>query len=80
MSSHLLSLVLAFAKLSCMFSSLGSKRPQGAYTGEIAPDMLVDAGVKYVILGHSERREYFGETDKDRYMHECLHILPEPAL
>lgn len=38
---------------------------KGAYTGEIAPAMLVDAGVKYVILGHSERREYFGETDAD---------------
>ena len=36
----------------------------GAYKGEIAPAMLVDAGVKYVILGHSERREYFGETDE----------------
>ncbi len=36
---------------------------KGAYTGEIAPDMLVDAGVKYVIIGHSERREYFAETD-----------------
>ena len=32
----------------------------GAYTGEISPNMLVDAGVKYVVLGHSERREYFG--------------------
>ncbi len=37
---------------------------KGAYTGEIAPDMLVDAGVKYVILGHSERREYFAETSE----------------
>lgn len=36
---------------------------KGAYTGEIAPGMLVDAGVKYVIIGHSERREYFNETD-----------------
>ena len=36
---------------------------KGAYTGEIAPDMLTDAGVKYVIIGHSERREYFAETD-----------------
>ena len=36
----------------------------GAYTGEIAPGMLVDAGVKYVIIGHSERREYFAETDE----------------
>lgn len=36
----------------------------GAYTGEISPAMLVDAGVKYVIIGHSERREYFAETDE----------------
>ena len=36
---------------------------KGAYTGEIAPAMLVDAGVKYVIIGHSERRDYFNETD-----------------
>lgn len=35
----------------------------GAFTGEIAPNMLTDIGVKYVIIGHSERREYFGETD-----------------
>ena len=37
---------------------------KGAYTGEISPAMLVDAGVKYVIIGHSERREYFAETDE----------------
>ena len=37
---------------------------KGAYTGEISPNMLVDAGVKYVIIGHSERREYFAETDE----------------
>lgn len=37
----------------------------GAYTGEISPAMLVDAGVKYVVLGHSERRDYFGETNED---------------
>ena len=36
----------------------------GAYTGEIAPNMLTDAGVSYVVLGHSERREYFAETDE----------------
>ena len=36
----------------------------GAYTGEIAPNMLTDVGVKYVIIGHSERREYFAETDE----------------
>ncbi len=37
---------------------------KGAFTGEIAPAMLTDAGVKYVVLGHSERREYFAETDE----------------
>jgi triosephosphate isomerase len=35
----------------------------GAYTGEISPPMLTDWGVRYVIIGHSERRQYFGETD-----------------
>ena len=37
---------------------------KGAFTGEIAPNMLTDVGVKYVIIGHSERREYFAETDE----------------
>ena len=37
---------------------------KGAFTGEISPNMLVDAGVKYVVIGHSERREYFAETDE----------------
>ncbi len=37
---------------------------KGAYTGEISPAMLTDVGVKYVIIGHSERREYFAETNE----------------
>ena len=37
---------------------------EGAYTGEISADMLVAAGCQYVIIGHSERRQYFGETDE----------------
>ena len=36
----------------------------GAHTGEVSADMLLDAGVKYVVIGHSERREYYNETDK----------------
>jgi len=38
--------------------------PSGAFTGEIAPPMLKDVGCSHVILGHSERRQYFGETDE----------------
>ena len=38
-------------------------KESGAYTGELSADMLKAAGVEYVIIGHSERRQYFGETD-----------------
>lgn len=41
-----------------------SDRKSGAYTGEVSAEMLNSIGVKYCIIGHSERREYFGETNK----------------
>jgi triosephosphate isomerase len=54
----------------------------GAFTGEIAPSMLAELGVKYVVLGHSERRTYFGETDealnkklKKAFEHKLIPIL-----
>ncbi len=40
-------------------------KPQGAYTGAISPVMLADAGCHYVIVGHSERRQHFGDTNQD---------------
>ncbi|MEA2426744.1 MAG: triosephosphate isomerase, partial [Thermoleophilaceae bacterium] len=40
------------------------QEPEGAYTGEVSPRMLTEIGVHGVVLGHSERRQYFGETDR----------------
>ena len=47
---------------------------QGAFTGEISPSMVVDSGCQYVILGHSERRTIFGETDAEinKKLHAAL--------
>lgn len=66
--------VPAISIIPCMEAAKGSNinigaenmyfEESGAYTGEIAPNMLTDVGVKYVIIGHSERREYFAETDE----------------
>ena len=46
----------------------------GAFTGEVSAAMLVSAGIDYVVLGHSERREYFGETD-DLLFNKVLHAI-----
>ncbi len=54
----------------------------GAYTGEVSPDMLRELGVRYVIIGHSERRQYYNETDfaVNRKMHAVLDAELIPIL
>ena len=68
-------LCVPFTSLTAMSKNLHGSRvrlgaqnmhweDKGAYTGEIAGDMLTEIGINYVIIGHSERRQYFGETDE----------------
>ncbi len=62
----------ALDRVSCILENTGielgaqnlSDKEPGAYTGEISAGMLLDLNVKYVIVGHSERRQYYGETDQ----------------
>jgi triosephosphate isomerase len=51
---------------------------KGAYTGEVSADMLLDSGCSHVLLGHSERRTLFGETDSQ--INEKLHLALEKSL
>ncbi|KPA18925.1 triosephosphate isomerase [Candidatus Magnetomorum sp. HK-1] len=55
---------------------------QGAYTGEISSEMLVSAGCQYVIIGHSERRQYFNETDEqiNQKVHAAINAGLKPVL
>lgn len=64
--------------LAGSFIGLGAQNmhyePEGAFTGEISPVMLRDIGCRFVILGHSERRQFFGETDAsvNKKLHSAL--------
>jgi triosephosphate isomerase len=55
---------------------------KGAYTGEVGPAMLKDAGCEYVIIGHSERRKYFHEVDEgvNAKVKKCLSLGLKPIL
>ncbi len=54
----------------------------GAYTGEVSPSMLKDAGCSFIIIGHSERRAYFGETDEtvNKKLKAALHYGLSPIV
>ena len=56
--------------------------PKGAYTGEVSAEMLKEIGAQYVVIGHSERREYFGETDEtvNKKVHAALNAGITPIL
>ena len=79
-------LIPPFIHLSGLYTLVGSneqialgaqnchQEAKGAYTGEVSAEMLLSAGIGYVVLGHSERREYFGETD-ELLSNKVLHAI-----
>lgn len=80
------SLALAYNILKGSNIKLGAQNvhfeEKGAFTGEISPNMLKSIGVSHVIVGHSERRMYFGETDEivNKKIHACLKYEFIPVL
>jgi triosephosphate isomerase (TIM) len=75
--------VVNASKINCAVGAQNMEsRPEGAYTGEVSPTMLQDVGAQYVIIGHSERRQYYNETDDTvnqktlaAFEHELLPIV-----
>jgi triosephosphate isomerase len=59
-----------------------NEHESGAYTGEVSPDQLMDLGVHYVIIGHSERRQYYAETDQsvNKKLHAALKANLRPIV
>lgn len=62
-ATHIASIVTEAAGAFGVASQNSADQASGAYTGEIAASMVASTGAKYAILGHSERRQYYGETD-----------------
>ena len=67
-------LQLAGSSVRLVAQNVAAEGQQGAFTGEISAAMLADAGVSMVIVGHSERRQYYGESD-ERVVRKCRHVL-----
>ncbi len=59
-----------------------NENKNGAFTGEVSADMLADLGIKYVVIGHSERRQYYGETDisVNKKVHAALNVGLNPIV
>merc|ERR1712100_60215 len=75
---HLLSMKAELTKAAVCAQNCYSE-PKGAFTGETSPDMLVEAGVNWVLLGHSERRHVFGESD-NLMTQKATAVMARPSL
>src|SRR5262245_27153755 len=52
------------SNIECAAQDVAAEAGPGAFTGEVSAAMIKDAGARWVIIGHSERRQYYGETDE----------------